>query len=68
MKDTEDRIINSDRIIYAISCLTDVQKIVVLATMLGYTQTQIGEILGVSQQTVSVVLREGKLILRGTLW
>lgn len=56
MKDVDEQIDHAEDIIRAISRLTDRQKIAVLAAMLGYTQSETGKILGISQQTVSTIL------------
>ena len=67
MKEIDDRIDHSAEIIAAISRLTDRQKIAVLAAMLGYTQGEIGTVLGVSQQMASIILSKGKAFLKRAL-
>ena len=63
MKDIDEQIDHSAEIIAALSRLTDRQKIAVLAVMLGYTQAEMGDILGVSQPTASVILKSSKAAL-----
>ena len=64
VKEVDDRIDHEVEIIEAISRLTDRQKIAVLAAMLGYTQNEIGTIMGIKQNTVSELLGRGRAILR----
>ena len=60
MKEIDDRIDHSAEIIAAISRLTDRQKIAVLAAMLGYTQAETGEIMGIRQNAVHYLLQRSR--------
>ena len=67
MKEVNERIDHKDSVVRALALLTDCQKVVVLATMLGYTQAEIGAILGVSQPTVFNILDQCRAVLRDIL-
>ena len=63
MKDVDEQIDHAEDIIRAISRLTDRQKIAVLAAMLGYTQSETGEIMGIKQNTVSELLKRASAVI-----
>ena len=67
MQEVDDRIILSEEIVAALREMTERQRVVILATMLGFTQEEIATMLGVSQQTVSIIYMRGKSILENTL-
>ena len=60
MKDVDEQIDHAEDIIRAISRLTDRQKIAVLAAMLGYTQSETGKIMGISQHAVHYLLQRSR--------
>ena len=60
MKDVDEQIDHAEDIIRAISRLTDRQKIAVMGTMLGYTQAEIGTIMGIKNTAVSELLKRGR--------
>ena len=60
MKDIDDAIILSEEIVASLSVMTSRQRTVVLAAMLGFTQAEIGTMLGVGQPAVSKMLKASK--------
>ena len=63
MRSVDDAIILSEDIVCSLGEMNERQRTVILASMLGFTQAEIATMLGVSQQTVSIIFRQGKLIL-----
>ena len=63
MKGADDTIILSEEIAASLKAMTSHQRVVVLATMLGFTQAEIGDMLGIKQPAVSALLKRAKKAL-----